>query len=415
MDWGIKRTLRYKGRQVKDMDDYSESEYRPRSFEEHFRPDSRSDYSDLIQKEKPVIKEEKKTEKPKKGKNIVELLTGGEDIGEFARKLNLDPEMAEKMLVPLLSLLDKYGVGESITASPRVESATNAFEIIRDVAPVVKGAAEFISGRRAELESTDLAFLEQIKEAQGVADASLFDDDEDELFTIGESVQEVEEIVEIPVQPEPAPLDLDSFDAKDWGNFFATEGAMVPQEKTWDIVNNDLTAALDAQHNAVEAWAKKEGVVVREKVAKEKGGGNLDLGVRTDYHNMDIGGGDAGIAHTFTEVKGMNPDAFAIVDVSDLAENQGLSMNEIMEGDSQRKINNQANEEWETEPIDVSEFIEDEPMVDYETADIPEALEEYDPLHIQDFDVPTFDMEEIEDLERLQAEENEARNDEQGE
>ncbi len=90
-------------------------------------------------------------------------------------------------------------------------------------------------------------------------------------------------------------------------------------------------------------------------------------------------------------------------------------MNEIMEGDSQRKINNQANEEWETEPIDVSEFIEDEPMVDYETADIPEALEEYDPLHIQDFDVPTFDMEEIEDLERLQAEENEARNDEQGE
>ncbi len=396
---------------MRGMDDYGETEYTPRSFEEHFRPDSRSDYSDLIQKEKPLVKEEKKEEKPKKGKNIVELLTGGDDISEFARKLNLDPEMAEKMLVPLLSLLDKYGVGETITASPRVESATNAFEIIRDVAPVVKGAAEFISGRRAELESTDLAFLEQIKEAQGVADASLFDDDEDDLFTVGEAVEEVIDVVAIPSEPEPEPLDLNSFDAKDWGNFFATEGAMVPQEKKWDIVNNDLTAALDAQHNAVEAWAKKEGVVVREKVAKEKGGGNLDLGVRTDYHNMEIGGGDAGIAHTFTEVKGMNPDAFAIVDVSDLAENQGLSMNEIMEGDSQRKINNQANEEWETEPIDVSEFIEDEPMVDYETADIPEALEEYDPLHIQDFDVPDFDLYEIDELKQLQEEENEARND----
>ena len=192
---------------MKDMDDYSESEYRPRSFEEHFRPDSRSDYSDLIQKEKPVIKEEKKTEKPKKGKNIVELLTGGEDIGEFARKLNLDPEMAEKMLVPLLSLLDKYGVGESITASPRVESATNAFEIIRDVAPVVKGAAEFISGRRAELESTDLEFLERIKASQGVADASLFDEEDEDLFMVGESVNE-EPIVQTPTEPEPAPLDL---------------------------------------------------------------------------------------------------------------------------------------------------------------------------------------------------------------
>ena len=62
-----------------------------------------------------MVKEEKKEEKAKKGKNIVELLTGGEDIGEFARKLNLDPEMAEKMLVPLLSLLDKYGVGDTIT------------------------------------------------------------------------------------------------------------------------------------------------------------------------------------------------------------------------------------------------------------------------------------------------------------
>ena len=405
MDRGIKGTIRYKGIQVRAMEDYSE--YRPRSFEEHFRPDARSDYSDLIQKERPEIKEEK-DEKPKKGKNIVELLTGGEDIGEFARKLNLDPEMAEKMLVPLLSLLDKYGVGETITASPKVESATNAFEIIRDVAPVVKGAAEFISGRRAELESTDLAFLEQIKEAQGVADATLFDDEEDELFTVGESVQEEEEIQHyVEPEPQPEPLDLNSFNADDWGNFFATEGAMTTQEKKYDIVNNDLTEALDAQHDAVEAWARQEGIAVREQVNKNKGiGSDLDLGIRTDYHNMDIGGGDAGVAHTFTEVQGLNKEAFAIVDVSDLAENQGLSMNEIMEGDSQRKINNEVNEEWVDEPIDVSEFIEDEPMVDYETADIPEALEEYDPLHIQDFEVPSFDIEEIEELEKLQEERN---------
>ena len=175
MDRRIERTIRYKGQQVSIMDDLAEGEYRrPRSFEDHFKPEPRSDYGDLIQKEKmEEPKEEKKGDKPKKGKNIVELLTGGQEIGDFARQLNLDPEMAEKMLVPLLSLLDKYGVGETVTASEGMEKATNAFEVIRDVAPVVKGAAEFISGRRAELESTDLAFLEQIKEAQGVADASL--------------------------------------------------------------------------------------------------------------------------------------------------------------------------------------------------------------------------------------------------
>jgi len=184
------------------MDEYNAD--RPSSFEDHFRPVSnQNDYSDLIQREKPEVKEEKKAEKPKKGKNIVELLTGGEDIGEFARQLNLDPEMAEKMLVPLLSLLDKYGVGETVTASPRMEQATNAFEVIRDVAPVIKGAAEFISGRRAELESTNLEFLEKIKSSQGVAYSSLFDD-EDDLFMVGESIDEVL-VEEAPVgAPEPA-------------------------------------------------------------------------------------------------------------------------------------------------------------------------------------------------------------------
>ena len=388
--------------------DESDSEFRPRSFNEHFRPDARNDYSDLIQKEKLPTQEPKKEEKPKKGKNLVELLTGGEDIGEFARKLNLDPEMAEKMLVPLLSLLDKYGVGETLTASPKVESATNAFEVIRDVAPVIKGAAEFISGRRAELESTDLAFLEQIKEAQGVADASLFDDDEDELFTVGEVVEE--EVIEVPSQPQPEPLDLNSFNAKDWGNFFSTEGSMSPPEKKYDIVNNDLTAALDAQHNAVEAWAKQEGVVVRQQVNAAKGGQNLDLNVRTDYHNMDIGGGDGGVAHTFAEVQGMNKDAFAIVDVSDLAAHQGLSMSEVKQADSQSKINRDIEEEWNEEPIDVSEFIDDTPTVNYATLDAPESAKDYDPLHIQDFDIPDFDLYDIEEVEILQEKESDSRN-----
>lgn len=382
---------------MSSMDD-TEGRYEGRSFEEHFRPDARSDYSDLIQRDELPKQEEKKSEEtPKKGKNIVELLTGGKDIGDFARSMNLDPEMAEKMFVPLLALLDKYGVGETVTASPRVEQATNAFEVIRDVAPVIKGAAEFISGRRAELESTDLEFLERIKESQGVSDASLFDDDDDELFMVGESIVE-EPVVQAPVEPQPAPIDLNSFNSDDWGNFFASEGSMAPTEKKYDIVNNELTASLDAQHNAVEAWAKQEGMALRQQVNNTKQGDSYDLGVRTDYQNMELGNPEAGVPSTFAEVKGMNTNSFAIVDVSDLASSQGLSMNEIYEADSQRKINNQQNEEWETEPIDVSEFIEDEPIIDYENLEVPEEAIKYDPLSIKDYELPDFDLYEV-DLE----------------
>ena len=203
----------------------------------------------------------------------------------------------------MLALLDKYGVGETVTASPRVEQATNAFEVIRDVAPVIKGAAEFISGRRAELESTDLEFLERIKESQGVSDASLFDDDDDELFMVGESIVE-EPVVQAPVEPQPAPLDLNSFNSDDWGNFFASEGSMAPTEKKYDIVNNELTASLDAQHNAVEAWAKQEGMALRQQVNNTKQGDSYDLGVRTDYQNMELGNPEAGCAFNLCRSEG---------------------------------------------------------------------------------------------------------------
>jgi hypothetical protein len=110
---------------------------------------------------------------------------------------------------------------------------------------------------------------------------------------------------------------------------------------------------------------------------------------------MELGNPDAGVPATFTEVQGMNENAFAIVDVSDLAQSQGLSMNEIMEADSQRKINNEANEEWETEPIDITEFVEDKPIIDYDNLEVPEAAEKYDPLAIKDYELPSFDLYEV--------------------
>jgi hypothetical protein len=362
--------------------------YRGTSFEEHFRPvKNESNYSDLIQKDTPDPVHEKRESKPKKGKNIVELLTGDDDIGEFARKLNLDPEMAEKMLIPLLSLLDKYGVGESLSVSPKIESATNAFEIIRDVAPVVKGAAEFISGRKAELEATDLAFLEQIKEAQGVADAALFDDDDEELFSVGESIE-----VDDTPPPAPAPqMDFTGFGEKDWGDFFV-EASGAEKSKEY-YLDNELTDSLTQQLNAVNSWAAKESVEVREQLKKKEEGYDL---------SFDLGA-DLNLTDTFAE--GIVTD-FAIIDVASLASESGLSLNDVLEGDSQRKINNETEEEYNTEPIDLTEFTKPEEKLDYTQFDIPEDVEDYDPLHIPDYDLPGFDIYDIQEVVAVTAKED---------
>ena len=333
------------------------------------RPTSRR--SNLIQEDNPSepIKE--------KGKSLVELLVGDSDLNTLAQKFNLDPEMSEKIFVPLLSLLDKYGVGESFTQSAKLESASNTFEIIRDVAPIVKGAAEFISGRKSELESDDLAFLEAIQNSQN--DASLFDDEE--LFSVGESV------VETPAQQQKQPIEpevnFDSFSNKDWGDFWATSTG-ADQEPTY--INNDLTKSMQNQQDALSNWAKQESAELRKKQENAQYGGLVALGDSDNFFDL---GADlaAGLASTFAE---NNNTEFGIIDVTELAKEAGLSMNDIADGDSQRKINNEATADIVEQDftINMSDFEPESAPIDYTSFDVPDDAENYDPLHISGYELP---------------------------
>ena len=313
-----------------------------------------------------------------KGKSLVELIVGDSDLNTLAQKFDLDPEMSEKILIPLLSLLDKYGVGESFTSSPQLESATNTFEIIRDVAPIVKGAAEFISGRRSELESDDLAFLQAIQESQ--TDASLFDDEE--LFSIGESVEETP--IQQPAEPE---VNFEAFSNKDWGDFWATSTG-ADEEPTY--INNDLTKSMQSQQDALSNWAKQESVELRKKQERQEGGGYIALGDSDNFFDL---GADlaAGLASTFAE---NNQTEFGIIDVTELAKEVGLSMTDIAESDSQRKINDEATADVVEQDftVDVEEFENDFTPIDYDSFNVPDDAENYDPLHISGYELPDMNI-----------------------
>ena len=328
-----------------------------------------------------------KKESDKAGKNIAELILGDDDIKSFARKYNLDPDMSEKILVPLLSLLDKYGVGESITASPQVESATNAFQVIRDVAPIVKGAAEYISGRRAELEEEDLAFLHAIKESQKINDTSLFDDD-DELFSVGESVNQTPQSQQ--TAPPPPMVNFHQFAQNDWGDFWA-EATGANEEPAF--VNNELTAAMEEQQKVVNQWAMQESAELRDKTAREQTGGFLSLGDGAGGDFDMVAALNKGMADTFAASQETN---FSIIDVDELARESGLSMNEVAEGDSQRKINNErvSDTTQSDYTVNIEEFIEPETasQIDYDLYEIPESAKDYDPLHITGYEVPEMDI-----------------------
>ena len=106
---------------------------------------------------------------PKKPNNvpqssILELVEGLNIVG-ISSKMN--PEMKEKVLIPLANLLDKYGVSESLGESTTAQAGMGLMSLLGDVAPVIKGLAEYISGQRNSLREEDREFLEKIKDSQG--------------------------------------------------------------------------------------------------------------------------------------------------------------------------------------------------------------------------------------------------------
>ena len=118
--------------------------------------------------------------------SILEIVEGM-NIDGLSTKMN--PEMKEKVLVPLANLLDKYGVSESLGESTTAQAGMGLMGLLGDVAPVIKGLAEYISGQRNSLRAEDKEFLDKIKESQ-------MDGDFSDLF-----VSESEEPA-----PQPAPL-----------------------------------------------------------------------------------------------------------------------------------------------------------------------------------------------------------------
>jgi hypothetical protein len=136
-----------------------------------------SDFGDVIERgtpPPPINEFSKDTSKPKPkatqpNTTILEMVEGL-NIEGVSDKLN--PEMKEKVLVPLANLLDKYGVSESINESTTAQSTMGLMGLIGDVAPVIKGLAEYISGQRNSLREEDKAFLDRIREAQGESEMS---------------------------------------------------------------------------------------------------------------------------------------------------------------------------------------------------------------------------------------------------
>jgi len=116
-----------------------------------------SDFDDLLRNSKTDSNtkssdtdSDKSSDSKKKSSSSASVagMFGASDMAELTRKFNLDPEMGERVLVPLVNFLEKYGVADAVDTSPTASRLLNLAEFWNDIAPVVRNAPDFLGGRK---------------------------------------------------------------------------------------------------------------------------------------------------------------------------------------------------------------------------------------------------------------------------
>ena len=290
---------------------------------------------------------------------------GASDMADLTRKFNLDPDMGERVLVPLVNFLEKYGVADAVDSSPTANRLLTLAEFWTDIAPVIKNASDFFGGRKNQLDDSDREFLERIRAAQNeTADMSLFQTESGSasstpesgsVVSIGESVGSA--AATTAAEPAPAPAPKDPF--KDPGS--------------------------------------------------------------VDWYKM-MGIAKGGTATNQYEVSSLNTrpqTEFGISGLEKLAAEAGLSVDEVMDRDSQNKINQKPGQGVDytaeggipsfqrgVDKIQAQMAAEAEnhrrnSKVSYEDLPTPESAEQYNPLAVEGLDLPSLTGGGLESLDSL--------------
>lgn len=311
-------------------------------------------------KEEPRKAEQKSANKsaPKgKGKSLTELLVGEEDAHQFAERFGLDEEMTTKVLVPLLNFLDKYEIGQGITDNPTAQGVMDLSTVVADVAPVVKNAAEYFSGRSATLSEDDAAFLAKIRESQNEG-MDMFFNEEDGGMEIGEVAQEPAEPVG-PIYTGVVPIDADPFqEGLDWATILdAPEYKPKGQAYTY----TDLMPTPDLMIKGLDDLAAEAGLDPR-KVRSADTQNKINSGSQSTADQVALANGDAsGIS----------------LDLSSIKEEM-------------------AAEKAKQKRTSKVKFDDDNEVL------VPNNIEEYDPLSVPGFTLPPSPQGSLETLEQMQ-------------
>jgi len=220
----------------------------------------------------------KSNSKKKANKSLIDLIMKeGENASTLADKYSLDPELTQKVLVPLLNFLEKYEIGNEVASSPTAQGLGDLASIISDVAPVIRNAASYFEGRATNLSVEDEAFLAKIREAQEGNAGGLFLDDDGSIsefgdsgmsseISFGESVEDpesqhlAEENIGNSYYDGPIPLGTNPFkDGVDWASVLGADPAF-SDRKSVGYTYTDMMPSSDLMVKGLADLAREAGL-----------------------------------------------------------------------------------------------------------------------------------------------------------
>tara|TARA_Y100000361_G_C11154056_1_gene343003 strand:- start:80 stop:1000 length:921 start_codon:yes stop_codon:yes gene_type:complete len=190
-----------------------------------------------------------------------------EEVGK-----NINPELKQQVLVPLSNLIEKYGIGDEITSSPTAQNAGNLFTLLVDVAPVIKGLSDYVSGKKNSLAAEDKKFLEEIMNSQTDGDFS-------ELFIGEETTSEPKAEIDPLFDTSKGPID--------WERIMDPEGIhFKKKEETVPDLNFKSKESSELRSNFFSGAPKVSAFKSLEELAAEAGM-NMEQVNSEDSHNKN--------------------------------------------------------------------------------------------------------------------------------
>ena len=148
--------------------------------------------------ERPVIPPKSKPVPPS-SKPPIESLLGDVDVSQFAKRLGLNDDLTQQVLVPLLAILDKHGGKVIDPESPTTQTLVSLSTMANEFGPLIQGAYQYFSGVKTQLDAADAALLEANAAALSASELNTLFGSEDD---VGTPVQEEEVVQPSEARPE---------------------------------------------------------------------------------------------------------------------------------------------------------------------------------------------------------------------